>query len=135
MPDTVLIEVATSLPEWMFSWWHFAILGVMVAGSLIVSWLIFGGGGHRADHIGSSACLVIASVFFWGMISGAIGSNRVIPYEEAERAADEISEVTGVPVTAEQVQGMEDGVYVPGVNYDRLTDSGGDLVFKVEIKK
>lgn len=135
MPDTVLIEVATSLPEWMFSWWHFAILGVMVAGSLVVSWLVFGGGSARADHIGSSVFLVILSVFFWIMISATIGSNRVVPYEEAERSADEISEVTGVPVTAEQVQDMEDGDYVPGVNYDRLTDSDGGLVFKVEVKK
>ncbi len=135
MPDTVLIEVATALPEWMFSWWHFAILGVMVAGSLIVSWLIFGGGDHRAEHIGSSVCLVIASVFFWVMVSGAIGSNRVIPYEEAERVASEISEVTGVPVTADQVQDMQDGDYVPGVNYDRLTDSDGGLVLKVEVKE
>ena len=54
----------------------------------------------------------------------------MVKYNNKDRTA---YKVAGVPVTAEQVQDMKDGDYVPGVNYDRLTDSDGGLVFKVEV--
>ena len=135
MPDTVLIEVATAFPEWLFSWWHFAILAGLILFILIAAAFLFD---TKYDSAGTIAGTIIGfsalAILVWIGLSSAIYSgNKVIPEPEAERVAAEISEVTGVPVTAEQVQDMQDGDYVPGVNYDRLTDSDGGLVFKVEV--
>ena len=136
MPDTVLIEVATALPEWMFSWWHFAILAGLILFVILTAVFRFDTKRNSAGSIAVSIIgLSILAIFAWGFLSAFLyGGEKVVPEPEAERVATEISEVTGVPVTAEQVQGMQDGDYVPGVNYDRLTDSDGGLVFKVEVK-
>lgn len=136
MVDTVLIEVTTALPEWIFSWGHFAVLAGFILFVLIASAFLFD---TEYDSVGTIAGSIIwlsfLATLMWVVLSvAAYGGDRVVPEPEAERVAAEISEATGVPVTAEQVQDMEDGDYVPGVNYDRLTDSEGKLVLKVEVK-
>ena len=130
MPDTVLIEVATALPEWVFSWWH---IGIPVLLVILVWGFIFWVTDSIIDTMGASTFITVLIAFLW-IFTWAPMVNSHIPDEEAVRVASQISEVTGVDVSAEQVQDMQDGGYVPGVNYDRLTDSDGDLVFKVEVK-
>lgn len=133
MPDTVLIEVATAFPEWMFSLGHFAVLAGLILFVIIVAFLFRDRSGSTAGFIvGFSSIAVLVWLFITAV---AYGGDMVVPEPEAERVAAEISEVTGVPVTTEQVQDMQDGDYVPGVNYDRLTDSDGGLVLKVEVKE
>lgn len=137
MVDTVLIEVATSLPEWMFSGWHFTLLAGLLSIVFITAVILYN---HGMDEIGEIAEFVcffsfIASAVWMVLSLGFGGLDRVIPDEEAERVATEISEVTEVGVTPEQVQGMPRGKYIPGVNYDILTGSDGGLVLKVEVQK
>lgn len=133
MPDTVLIEVATAFPEWLFSLGHFAVLAGPILFILITSVFRYD---NAREGAGPIAWFSFFAVLAWLFLTAvAFGGDMVVPEPEAERVAAEISEVTGVPVTAEQVQTMQDGDYVPGVNYDRLTDSDGELVLKVEVKE
>ena len=133
MPDIVLIEVATAFPEWLFSLGHFAVLAGLILFILITAVFRFDSVRESSGFIIGFSFLAVLGWFF--VTSVAYGGDMVVPKPEAERVAAEISEVTGVPVTTEQVQTMQDGDYVPGVNYDRLTDSDGGLVLMVEVKE
>ena len=135
MVDMVLIEVTTALPEWIFSWGHIAVLACLLIIVPIIAAILYN---RDVDGIGEIA----GFIWFFSLIAAALwllftvvlfGGERVIPDEEAERVATEISEVTEVEVTPEQVQDMKRGKYIPGVNYEKMTDSEGDLVFKVEV--
>lgn len=137
MIDTVLIEVSTSLPEGLFSWWHLGIIAVMVIIVWVAVWLLFDKEENTiGDALGLGIAFTMAALLVWVFLSFvAFGVDKVIPDDEATRVATEISEVTGVEVSAEEVRSMEDGDYVPGVNYDTLTDSDGGLVLKVEVRQ
>lgn len=130
MADIVLIEVATAFPEWVFSWWH---IGIPVLLAILVWALMFWITESILRTIGPSLFITTIIASLW-VFTWALFVNSYIPDDEAERVAAEISEVTGEDVSVEQVRDMQDGDYVPGVNYDRLTDSDGGLVFKVEVR-
>lgn len=130
MPDFVLIEVATGFAPWVFSWWHIGLFVLGLVLCVLLGIWVYRGFGTLDSLIGSSLllmCVVVGA----GMVSVTLGSDYISD-EEAQRVSDEIHEVTGSDVSTEEVHDMQKEKYVPGVNYEVLEDSEGEIVFKVE---
>lgn len=129
----VLIEYATSAPEWITSWWMIGIVIVVVA--LVL--------GHTIESARTSPPIhrqmddfigVVTSLAFVGIYLAAVFSMGAewVPENEKERVAIEVSQATGQDVSSDEVADMLGGDYVPGVNYDTLSSDSGKF-FKVEV--